>query len=102
MLPPTSTLWTMRGFRDAGLDWVENTPEELEAAVIEMLERTDGGLPSTTPDDDLQQRFKALAETCSFKYGGQAMKAFASISRDFLESHAGLLENLDYNSSIEK
>jgi len=91
MLPPTSTLCSMKGFRDAGLGWVENTPEELEAATMEMLERTDGGLPSTIPDNDLQRRFKALAETCGLKYGGQAMKAFASISRDFIEHHADLL-----------
>ena len=81
----------MKGFRDAGLDWVENTPEELEAATMEMLERTDGGLPSTRPDNDLQRRFKALAETCGLKYGGRLVKAFAPMSLLFLEQHRDLL-----------
>ena len=74
----------MRHFRDAGLHWVENTPEELEAATKEMLERTGDGLYSTLPDDDPQQHFKDLAEDCGKKYHGRPVKAFASISRDFL------------------
>ena len=77
---------------DAGLHWVDNTLEELEAASKEMLERTNGALSSTIPDDDLQRRFKAMAETCGLKHGGRPVKAFASISRDFLARHADLLE----------
>jgi len=94
MSPPVSMIWSMKSFRDAGLHWVENTPEELEAATKEMLERTDAGLPSPIPDDELQQRFKSLAETCGLKYGGRPVKAFAPISRNFLEKHADLLEGI--------
>ena len=82
--PPISNFWSQRHFRDAGLHWVENTPEELEAATKEMLERTGDGLYSTLPDDDPQQHFKDLAEDCGKKYHGRPVKAFASISRDFL------------------
>ncbi len=82
----------MENFRDAGLHWIENTQEELEAVTKEMLERTtDVGLLSKIPDHNLQRRFKALAETCGPKYGGRPVKAFAPISRDFLERHANLL-----------
>ena len=91
MSPPVSNFWSMKSFRDAGLHWLENTPEELEAATEEMLERTVDGSTSKMPNDALQQRFKALAETCSLKYGGRIMNAFAPISRDFLNEHADLL-----------
>ena len=91
LLPPVSMFWSMKSFRDAGLHWLENTPEELEAATKEMLERTVDGSTSKMPNDALQRRFKTLAETCSLKCGGRVMKAFATISRDFLNQHADLL-----------
>jgi hypothetical protein len=81
----------MQRFHDAGLQWIENTPDELEAATKEMIERTDSALPSTIQDDNLQRRFKTMAKNCGLKYGGHPVKAFAPISRDFLERHANLL-----------
>lgn len=91
MTPPVSMFSSAKSFRDTGLHWVENTQKELEAATKEMLERTDSVLSSTISDDGRQQRFKALAEKCGLKYGGRPVKAFAPISRYFLESHADLL-----------
>jgi putative glycosyltransferase (TIGR04372 family) len=91
MSPPTSLFTLPKNFKKAGLDWVKNTPEELEAVTQEMLERTNCDLPSII-DDELQRRFKALAETCGHNYGSRALKAFAPISRDFLERNAYLLE----------
>jgi len=91
MSPPISFAWKRNHFSKRELHWVENSPEELEAATKEMLERTDGGFPSTIPDDDLQQRFKILAEVCGKKYHGRPVKAFASISRDFINRNADLL-----------
>jgi len=93
MSPPVSRCWQMKGLLDAELQWIENTPEELEAATKEMLERTKSGPASTIPpDDDLQKRYKAMAENSSLNYGGRLSKPLASISRDFLERHADLLE----------
>ena len=91
MSPPVSMFSSQKSYRDAGIHWVENTPEELEAVTKEMLERTESSQSSTIPDDDIQRRFKTLAETCGLKYGGRPVKAFAPISRDFLERHADLL-----------
>jgi len=93
MSPLTGYFWSIKEYRDAGLHWVENTPEELEAATNEMLIRTDGSLSSILPDDDLQCRFKALAETCGLEYGGQPVKAFTPISRDFLARHVDLIKS---------
>ena len=91
MSPPVSMLSSLQSFNKAGLHWIDNTPEELEATTKEMIQRTDGELSSNIPDDDLQQSFKAQAETYSLKYGGSPLKAFTPISRDFLERHADLL-----------
>ena len=80
-----------KSYNDAGLQWIDNTPEELESATIEMLERTEGGQFNKIPDDDLQRSFKKLAETKGTQYGGHPVRAFAPISRDFLERHSDLL-----------
>ena len=91
MSPHVSMFLKDKSYREAGLFWVESTPEELEAVTKEMLERTDKSQSSTIPDNDTQRRFKALAEICGLKYGGHPVKPFAPISRDFLDRHAGLL-----------
>ncbi len=93
MSPPESMLSSMNSFRDAGLHWVENTPEELEVVTKEMLKSIAGsGQSSTITDNDLQRHFKTLTETCGEKYGKHLVKAFAPISQEFLERHADLLE----------
>jgi len=91
MSPPTSMLWRMKSFKDKGLYWLENTPEELEAVTQEMLERTIGATPLDIPEDDLQRRFKDAAAACGLKHGGHPVKAFAPISRDFLSRNLDLL-----------
>ncbi|MBC8460151.1 MAG: TIGR04372 family glycosyltransferase [Deltaproteobacteria bacterium] len=92
MSPPVSMFWLMKRYKDAGLQWVENSPEVLELATIEMIDRTvNGTFSQQEEDDDLQKHFKVIAEACGLKYGGKPVKAFASISGDFLERHADLL-----------
>ena len=76
---------------EEGLAWVENTPKEIEEATIEMLERTNKE-KTLVADDDLQQRFKSVAEKCGQKHGGHMVKAFAPVSREFLHKHVDLLE----------
>ena len=91
MTPPNSMHFSDLHYSESGISWVENTPEELEAATREMLKKTDSDSSGLHSDDVLQQRFKSLADTCGLKYGGHRVKAFASISSDFLEQHADLL-----------
>lgn len=91
MSPPISMFMSDKKILEEGLEWVVNTPKELEVATIEMLERTNNDVPSL-PDDDLQQRFKIVAEKCGQKYGGHSVKAFAPMSHDFLHKHANLLK----------
>ena len=91
MSQPICSCVSDKHYRDAGVYWVENTPEELEYATRQMLERTVGITSSKIPDDDLQRRFKTTAEACDLKCNGRPMKAFAPVSRDFLVRHAHLL-----------
>jgi putative glycosyltransferase (TIGR04372 family) len=89
--PPTSTYWLTEQYARAGLQWVENSPDDLTAATAEMLERTTNSGSKTSRDDNLQRRFKKIAEECGIKYDGRPVKAFMPISRDFLNRHANLL-----------
>jgi putative glycosyltransferase (TIGR04372 family) len=91
MSPPTSMFWSDNAYADAGLQWIENSPEELEKATKEMIERTANGKFPEQTDDELQRRFKTVAEACGRKHGGWPVKAFAPISQDFLMRHADLL-----------
>ena len=69
------------GLRDAGLRPVDNTAEELQEAVVEMLDLLDGREPA---NDSLQERFEALVR-------GHGLVGFSRIGRDFLSRHASLL-----------
>jgi putative glycosyltransferase (TIGR04372 family) len=90
LTPPVSMFQSPKSFNDAGLQSIKNTPEELEAATKEMIKRTNGN--NSPESDDLQKRFKILAEKCGQKHGGYSVKAFAPISREFLHKHVDLLE----------
>jgi len=93
MSPPTTMFGADRLLKE-GLKSLENTPEELEAVTIEMLKRTEGS-DSLNLDDDLQLRFKVLAERCGQKHGGHLVKAFAPISQEFIHKHANLLDTIN-------
>ncbi len=67
-----------------GIKIVENTPEELNDVVIEMLDRLEGNLQYSAEDEDLQKQFTRL-------YGGRSNKAFSRIGRAFLRKWAHLL-----------
>jgi len=53
----------------AGLELIENTPEEILSLVKEMNQRLDGQWVTTDADDELQQRYRALIAPGSYCYG---------------------------------
>jgi len=89
MSPPISMLDSNIKFDNKGLQWIDNTSEELEAVTIEMINQTEKNY--IKHDDKNQKRFKVIAEQCGEKYGGHKVKAFASMSQEFLKKHANLL-----------
>ncbi|MBI3497184.1 MAG: TIGR04372 family glycosyltransferase [Proteobacteria bacterium] len=74
-------------FETRGVELVENTPEEIEGLVAEMLDRLDGSAGYSAEDEMLQARFRA--ETAPFSAWGTNSR----IGRDFLRFHAALLES---------
>jgi len=72
------------GYRASqGIKFVDNTPEEINAVVVEMLDRLEGKLRYSKEDEELQERFDRL-------YTSNAYKA-THIGRDFLRKWAHLL-----------
>ena len=67
-----------------GIKFVDNTPEEINDVVIEMLDRLDGKLHYSKEDEELQERFARLSSR-------RASKANTRIGRAFLHKHAHLL-----------
>jgi len=72
---------------ESGYEVVNNTPDELKAVVVEMLDNLDRGPAAIAPVDDEDSnvlRFDALARRCG-------LAGFSRISRDFVARHADLL-----------
>lgn len=71
----------------AGIDIIDNTPEEILAVAIEMEERLRGTWQTTPEDEELQQRFWSL-----LKPGKLHGRILSRIGRDFLLQNRDLLE----------
>lgn len=74
-------------YEQAGINVVENTPEEIRDVAVEMDERLKGSWQTTEEDEELQQRFWAL-----FKKSELHGVIRARIGRDFLRQNKDLLE----------
>jgi putative glycosyltransferase (TIGR04372 family) len=67
-----------------GLRLRDNTPEELQAAVAQMLARTQGAPPPDPPDEGRQQRLAALLRPYPWAWS-------LRVGSDFLRDHQRLL-----------
>ncbi len=74
-------------YEQAGIEVVENTPEEIRDVAVEMDERLKGTWQTTEEDEELQQRFWSL-----FKSSDLHGVIKARIGRDFLRQNKDLLE----------
>jgi putative glycosyltransferase (TIGR04372 family) len=70
----------------AGLEPVENSPEEILELVREMLSRLEGTWNSSPEEDALQARFRRLLRPGHYGYGSAAR-----VGTDFLRRHRDLL-----------
>jgi putative glycosyltransferase (TIGR04372 family) len=73
-------------YQQAGIDIIDNMPEDILGLALEQLERTEGQARYSAVDEDLQARFKALMKPGHYTYGSDSR-----IGRDFLKKHAALL-----------
>ncbi|MFB0566235.1 MAG: TIGR04372 family glycosyltransferase [Candidatus Aminicenantaceae bacterium] len=74
-------------YEQAGIDVVENTPEEITALVVEMDERLKGSWQTTEEDEELQQRFWSL-----FKPSELHGTIVSRIGAEFLRQNQKLLD----------
>lgn len=74
-----------------GVDVVENTPEEIDNVVREMLERFNGHLVYSEENEYSEEQFKSLAEMCGKLYGDENIRLNARVGRDFLQKYTVLL-----------
>ena len=80
-------MW-LRGsyYKSAGIELIENTPEEITALALEMDARIDGTWITTDEDEKLQMRFWSIfpdnhpAKTCPSRIGAEFLRQ----NRDWL------------------
>ena len=70
-----------------GIRLVDNTPEEINDVVLEMLERLEGTLKYSAEDEQLQERFRNLKPT----FLNQSGISPGLVGREFLRKYAYLL-----------
>ena len=69
-----------------GYEAIDNTAEEITELIDEMLDRLDGIATYTPEDEDLQERYNAIAASYWYPYG-----ISGRIGRDFLRHHANAI-----------
>ena len=82
--PPFFGIAGSEVYDSRGLEVLDNTPEEIRAAVVEMLDRLDGRLAYSAADERLQEAFRAQADP----YG---VGVPSRVARSFLERHPHLI-----------
>ena len=77
-------------FDKAGVEVVDNTPDEIKELAIEMVERISGKWQVTKVDKDLQSHFWAVIEQCT-NSRIKAVNVTSFIGTSFLKKHVDLL-----------
>ena len=75
-----------KDYVEAGVELIDNTPQEIRGLALEQLERTTGKLTYTADDNARQTGFKALLGPGHYTYGSESR-----VGRDFLREHERLL-----------
>lgn len=73
-------------YQQHGIRVVENSPEDVLALALEMLDRVEGRYAYSPQDDALQVRFKSLMREGHFSFGGGTR-----VGRNFLRKYEHLL-----------
>ena len=79
-------------YDNAGVEVIENTPEEINDIVSEMLNRLDGKLTYTKTDEQLQERIRSLTAVCNSYLGAKDLKINCRVGKDFLCKYSDLTE----------
>jgi putative glycosyltransferase (TIGR04372 family) len=85
LAPHLLHVYDARRYRELGIEFVENTPEELAEVSNEMLDRLDGTAAYTQEDEARQERFARLL-------ANHESGLTARVARDFLRRYEHLLD----------
>lgn len=92
LVPQFRYCWDGNTFKSSGIKIVDNTPEEINNLVLEMMGRLDGDIESDKEDERLQERFYSLLPYNEYGVGSRVGSAF-------LRKYEWLLADADDNSS---
>jgi putative glycosyltransferase (TIGR04372 family) len=81
-------------YQNDGIDVEENSADEIEAMVTEMIERLRSQDHSLVLESDLDSRFKALLRPGHYSYG-----TVAHVSKAFLNKHRSLLDSYERHTT---
>ena len=85
---PIADLNVQYEYESRGLRPVDNTPEEVQAAVVEMFDRLASAFSPASEADELQRKVRSIFSECRTETGGRVC---SDLPRFFLKNHAGLL-----------
>ena len=83
--PPLPGMHWPLYFQANGLEVVDNSPEDITSAVVEMMDRLDGSLSYSAEDEEAQRRYAAACDFGGFEPNARA-------ARDFLRRHPFLMD----------
>ena len=83
--PPLPGLHWPDYYRKNGLEVIDSTPEDITAAVVEMIDRQDGRLTYSAEDERLQAKYRAQAEIGGIPFNPR-------VGAHFLRTHPFLVE----------
>jgi putative glycosyltransferase (TIGR04372 family) len=72
-------------YRSLGVDWIDNTQDEINDVVVEMMNRLDGNEIYTIEDEELQKQFNTLHKKYSSWVG------LGRIGKSFVQKYHNLL-----------
>jgi putative glycosyltransferase (TIGR04372 family) len=75
-----------------GVEILQNTPEEINDIVLEMILRLDGNLTYSASEEQLQERFRSLTGACGTFVGQKDLMINARIGKDFLRKYETLFD----------
>jgi putative glycosyltransferase (TIGR04372 family) len=94
MSPPVSIACSKLQYDTLNIEVIDNSSEDINQGVIEMMERLDDSIEYTEEDEVLQKRFRILAAESFLAYGTKNKIEFnGRIGRSFIKKYCDLLSN---------
>lgn len=89
--PPVSMAFSQDLYDRLDLKVIENSKEEIQCVVNEMLDRVNSKKVFFNNDKELQNKFKSITKDCGFIHENDGVEVHADIGAKFLREHSSLL-----------